>query len=181
MKYCFNVNLTDKDYFEFNKFIAIKSPYNKKQLVTLRLIFPIFFILCIVLLFINDEYSSKERLVSTIIYLILAVIAEIITPSIFTLFLKQNLRFQKKAGKAGYSASSQIEFYDDYFTEMTADGKTENKYSALERISIVDGYVYIHINGLMCYILPKSVFTSEKQYEEFIGFITSKCNVVDKY
>lgn len=181
MNFSFNVNLTDKDYFEYNKFIALKSPYNKKQLVTLRLIFPIFFILCIVLLFLNDEYSSKERLVSTIIYLILAIIAEICTPSILTFFLKQTLKSQKKTGKAGYSPNSQIEFYDDYFTETTSDGKTETKYSALERISVVDGYVYIHINGLMGYILPQSAFSSDGQYNNFLSFITAKCSVVDKY
>ena len=110
-----------------------------------------------------------------------AIIAEIFTPSILTFFLKQTLKSQKKTGKAGYSPNSQIEFYDDYFTETTSDGKTENKYSAVERISILDEYVYIHINSLMAYILPQSAFSSDEQYNDFLSFITSKCSVVDKY
>lgn len=59
--------------------------------------------------------------------------------------------------------------------------KTENKYSAVERVSVTDGYIYIHINGLMAYILPKPSFSSDGQYEEFLSFITSKCGNVEKY
>ena len=41
----------------------------------------------------------------------------------------------------GYSPSAVIEFYEDVFIETTPDNKTERKYSAIERISIVDNKV----------------------------------------
>ena len=71
-----------------------------------------------------------------------------------------------------YSPSSVIEFYEDVFIETTPDNKTEQKYSAIERISVVDNkVVYIHVNNIMSYILPFSCFESKEQYNEFFAQI----------
>lgn len=75
-----------------------------------------------------------------------------------------------------------MEFCDDCFTEITDEAKTEVKYSAVERISIISGKViYIHINKLMAYIIPIYSFESKEQYSSFISFIKTKNNNIDFY
>ena len=82
----------------------------------------------------------------------------------------------------GYSPVSEIEFYDESFVEITPDSKTEQKYSAIERVSVItDKVVYIHVNNVMSYILPLSCFESKEQYNNFLDFVRSKCANIDVY
>ncbi|MBR4845922.1 MAG: hypothetical protein IKU98_05835, partial [Bacteroidaceae bacterium] len=84
--------------------------------------------------------------------------------------------------KMGYSPLSVIEFYEDVFIETTPENKTEQKYTAIERVSVVDNkVVYIHVNNIMSYILPVSRFESKKQYDEVFEFINTKCSTIDIY
>ncbi len=74
-----------------------------------------------------------------------------------------------------FSQSSVIEFYDNLFCEKTPDNKTENNYSSIEQIYIVENTViYIYVNNIMAYIIPKKSFESESQYESFIEFLKKK-------
>ena len=82
----------------------------------------------------------------------------------------------------GYSPVSDMEFYDESFIETTPENKTEQKYSAIERISVItDKVIYIHINTVMAYILPIYCFESKEQYAEFLEFIKTKCKNIDVY
>ena len=82
----------------------------------------------------------------------------------------------------GYSPVSEMEFYDESFVEITPDNKTERKYSAIERVSVItDKVVYIHVNNVMSYILPLSCFESKEQYNNFLDFVRSKCANIDVY
>ena len=82
----------------------------------------------------------------------------------------------------GYSPVSEMEFYDECFVEITPDNKTEQKYSAIERVSVItDKVVYIHVNNVMSYILPLSCFESKEQYNNFLDFVRSKCANIDVY
>ena len=82
----------------------------------------------------------------------------------------------------GYYPVSEMEFYDESFMEITPDNKTEQKYSAIERVSVItDKVVYIHVNNVMSYILPLSCFESKEQYNNFLDFVRSKCTNIDVY
>ena len=82
----------------------------------------------------------------------------------------------------GYSPIAEMEFYDESFIEITPDNKTEQKYSAIERVSVIaDKVVYIHVNNVMSYILPLSCFESKEQYNNFLDFVRSKCANIDVY
>ena len=88
----------------------------------------------------------------------------------------------KKSGKMGYSPNAVMEFYDEIFVETTPENRTEQSYSAVERVSVVeDRTIYIHINNVMAYILPVTAFESKEQYDSFLSFIRTKCAIVDVY
>ena len=104
-------------------------------------------------------------------------------PNIMELFLGMMLlKSLKKQGKMGYSPNSEMEFFDDGFTETTPQNKTEQKYASIERISVVKGkIIYIHVNNVMSYLLPVSCFDSKEQYDAFLNLIKTKCSIVDIY
>lgn len=182
MKYRFNVIMTDEDYLDFNKFQLIRSSYGKKQLRNLRISLTVLFGASILVSLIIGDFSAEYILTAVIPLLILYIIMQAACKSFLAWSLKGQLKMMKKSGKPCYSPDSVMEFYEDCFTEITPDNKTEQRYSAIERISFVDDKViYIHINNLLAYVLPLNCFESKEQYESFSEFIKSKCGEVDIY
>lgn len=81
-----------------------------------------------------------------------------------------------------YSPTAQMKFYEDDFIEITPTNKIEQTYSAIERISVIrDQVLYIHVNNITAYILPRTCFDSQEQYDEFFAFIKTKCANIDVY
>lgn len=181
MKFKFNVNTTDRDYLDYNKFWMLRSHYGKKQMLSFRIVIAIFFG-AYIFIFLYGHNFTTDSFISIVPMVILLIIFELLFSSLFVLFLKCLLKSLKKKGKMGYSPSSTIEFYEDSFVEITPDNKTEQRYSSIERISIVDDkMVYIHVNNIMAYILPLSCFERKEQYADFLEFIKTKCENIDIY
>ena len=181
MKFQFNVNINEEDYLDYNKFWMLRSHYGKKQMSTFRIIIAVIIGLIILISLYGGNFTF-DSFIGIIPMAILLVLYELLLSPLFVLFLKCHLKSLKKKGKMGYSPSSVIEFYEDVFIETTPDNKTEQKYSAIERVSVVDNKViYIHVNNIMSYILPFSCFESSEQYNEFFEFIKTKCLNIDIY
>lgn len=181
MLYSYNVCLTEKDYCEFNEFLQIKSFYGKKVMTFLRITFAIIIGLGMVVSLFYDGFTD-ELVANIIADCLLIVFFELLLIPFMKLSIKIYIRIVKKVGKMAFSPSSVMEFYEDYFCETMPENKTEHKYSAIERISIIDGkIIYIHINHAMCYLLPYNVFESQNQYKQFVDFLKAKCDNIDWY
>ena len=181
MKFQFNVNTCDQDYLDYNKFWMLRSHYGKKQMTTSRIIIAVIIGVYILISLYGGNFTF-DSFIGIIPMAILLIIFELLLSPLFVLFLKSHLKSLKKKGKMGYSPSAVIEFYEDVFIETTPDNRTEQKYSAIERVSVVDNkVVYIHVNNIMSYILPFSCFESNEQYNEFFEFIKTKCSNIDIY
>ena len=181
MKFQFTVNTNDKDYLEYNKFWSFRSHYGKRQIVTFRIVIAALLCLNALVLLYGGGFTA-EAFISIIPAVITLIIFELALNPFFVLILKLQMKGLKKQGKMGYSPVSNIEFYEDTFIEITPDNKTEQKYSAVERISVVDNkYIYIHVNNIMSYILPFSCFETKEQLDEFLAFLKTKCENIDIY
>lgn len=181
MLFKLNVWQTDDDYLEFNKFWMLRSHYGKKQLLSFRLML-IAMTVIFSLISLWGGGFSLDSFIGIIPFVAIMLILFLCLPKILAFGLKHQIKSLKKSGKMGYSPSSVIEFYDDEFTEATEENQTRQKYTAIERISIVNGKnIYIHINNIMAYILPWYCFDSDKQRDEFIEFIKTKCENIDIY
>lgn len=181
MHFKFYINITEEDYLDFNKFQTIKSPYAKKQITKLR-IGLLAVMLALVILHVTSYGFTVETFVGLAPLLVILLLFIILAPIGMTFTLKASIKTLKKQGKMAYSPSSVMEFYEDIFIETTSTNKTEQKYSSVERVSIVDNkMIYIHINNVSAYLLPIASFESEKQYEEFLTFIKAKCSDVAVY
>lgn len=181
MKFQFNISMNDQDYLDYHKFWMLRSHYGKKQMTTFRVVFAIIIGVYILILLYGSNFTF-DSFIGIIPMVIILIIFELLLSPLFVLFLKSYLNSMKKKGKMGYSPLSVIEFYEDVFIETTPENKTEQKYSAIERISVVDNkVVYIHVNNIMSYILPFSCFKSKEQCNEFFEFIKTKCSNIDIY
>ena len=181
MKFKFLIRLTDKEYLDFNIFWMFQAPYGKKNILKYRITLAVLF-LAIGFLSVLGGSFSKDAFLGAIPYLIILVIIQLLLKPFFLSVLKGQLKSLKKKGKMGYSSVAEMEFFEDGFVEITPESKSEQKYSAIERISVVsDKALYIHVNNVMAYILPKATFESQEQYDAFLEFIKTKCATVDTY
>ena len=181
MNFKINVYLTDKDYMDYNVFWMTKSAYGKKQMVGYR-IFIAVFIAALCALSLAYREDGVSAFVPIVAYLAVLVLFQIFLVPILVGGVKGTFNLLKKQGKMGYSPNSEMEFFEDCFVEITPEAKTEQKYLAIERISVIgEKVVYVHVNNVAAYILPNSCFASTEQYDEFMRFIRTKCQNVDVY
>ena len=177
----FDVIVNDQDYLDFHKFWLTRSLYGKEQMRSSRIVVALIFVVSILLLLFVDNFSVTAFL-DTIPLLIALIVMQIVLVKILCLSLKRQIKSLKKSGRMGYSPNSILEFLEDSFIERTPDNKTEHKYSAIERVSIVDNkMIYIHVNNVMSYMLPLSCFDSKEKYNDFFNFIKTKCEIIDIY
>ena len=178
MNFKFDVHISDKDYYEFNKFVAFKSKQGRKRMLFYRL-----FLAIVIALSILRKEVDESRLIATIIaYIFTIIIIQILFTVMLKLSLIINMKVSKANNKLNYSPNSVIEFYDDKFIETTPLNKSEVLYSAIHEVSVVnEKYIYLHLSSVLFYIIPFSSFESKKQYDEFIEFLKTKYQNIDYY
>ena len=173
MKFSFEINLSDSDYFDFNKFIIY---HKRKQLINLsRLIICLLYVI-FALFFALIVKQGPLLVFAEGIWLLAAILLFVFTKQQFISSIKKEIKSFKKKGKQLYSPVSYMEFYDDFFCETTENEKNELKYEAIESVSIIkEKTIYLHKNDALAFILPISSFISKEQYDAFIDFIKTKC------
>lgn len=182
MKFKFKIRLIDKDYLDFNVFHSTRSYYSRNMIIQYRIIIAVLFALGIFLIVFTRGFSDPSVIYGIIIMIISCVFFQVLIKKFIVFALKLQMKAMKNSGKTGYSPESTLEFYENYFTEITPQVKHEVKYSAVERISIVDKeMIYIYVSGTSAYILPIYYFESGEPYNDFLTFIREKCANIDVY
>ena len=181
MLYQFDVTLSDKDYLDYNIFWMIKSPYGRKQMLKFRLLIVTIFVVLALISLVSGDFAPQAFL-TLIPYAIMLLLVQLLFNSIFILTLKAQMKALKKQGKMGYTPTATIAFFEDKFVESAATNTTEQAYTAIERISVMENRaIYIHVNNVMSYILPFSCFASDEEREALLAFLKTKCGTVDLY
>lgn len=182
MKFRFNVNLSEQDYLDFNLFLNLKSHYGKGQMKTIRILLAIMCVFMIGVFVVLAEFSGIGMVLFLVFGIVVLIFSQMFLEKSFARTLTKQMRNLKKRGKMAYSPESVLEFYEDVLVETTPENRNEQKYSSIDRISIVDNKViYIHISNLAAYLLPVSCFESKEQFDDFLSFIKTKCGIVDTY
>ena len=181
MRFKFDINKTDKDFIDFNVFFNTKAPMGKKLNGILRISIAVIILFFFFISLIDDGFSLKNLIVSSIIYLVPLIILEIIIQPLFVLLLKLFCKSMVNGkGKKPYTVSEVLEFYDDYIIETEEYVKSEIQYPIFESVYVVEGKaVYLNVSKNQIQIIPDHSFTSLEQKKEFVEFIKTKCyNVV---
>ena len=181
MHFKFHIHIDDQEYLAFNRFHMFRSPYGKKQIVKIRWCFAAVFGALAFVSLIQQQFSFASW-IGFFLYLLFGGLFQLLLKPIYMWSIKKHINALKKMGKPGYSPVSGIEFYDDYFIETTETNKTQQTYASLERVSVVDDQViYLHPNSMLVYILPIRCFESKAQCEEFLAFMKTKCDKIERY
>ena len=181
MLFQLNINLSEDDYLDFNKFHSFESMHGKKLINKTR----IFFVLAMIILaalFI----LVKGLTIFTITYAVLLLLFTLLYMVFFKKILTRNVKTQikrlKKVGTLPFDPVSTLEFHEDKMVEITALQRTEQSYSIFERICVVkDRYVLLYKSSVGAYILPVSQIKEQLNQEDFIAFLAKKCTNVEYY
>ena len=88
----------------------------------------------------------------------------------------------KKIGKSSFTPTSTLEFYEDYFVEISPSVRSEQKYAAIERIYVVkDRYIFMYFSSTGAYVLPIAQIKEQINQEEFMLFLSRKCSDIAYY
>ena len=144
MQFRFQVAFNDDDYLEYNKFHLLKSPYGAKTRKSMRMTISVILATFAIISLISGGFSASSIL-SVIPLFVIWLVFWLLMDKFLVSTVKAQLKQMKKSGKLPYSQSAILEFYEKGFVEFTEANKTEQKYSSIERISIVDKrYIYTH-------------------------------------
>lgn len=181
MFFRFNINLTEEDYLAFSQFTSFESVIGKKQLTKSRIVFIALMAFMVVLPMIICGFTLPF-LVFAIFVTLITLIYMLLLKKILTLNIKAQIKRMKKTGKLPCDFESVYEFNEESVIETTSSTRTEQSYSALEKICVVkDRYILLYNSSISAYILPLQQIKAQSNADEFLRFISEKCNTVEYY
>lgn len=175
MRFRLNITSTEEDYKAFLLFDQMKSPRGKKNVRQACLIRLLFTAVYLFTCFCFWGRSPAFALLGA---------AMALYGLITVLFLKQILKrrinkYVKKAKKEGrplFDPTSQMEFYEETFVEITPQIRTEQSYSTLSRICVVkDRYIFLYEQKPFSFNLPIAQIKGQLDEKEFLAFLATKC------
>lgn len=181
MKFKFDIKINEEDFYKFNEFVILRSPYGKKSMRALRLAIVIMLGLFSAMSFVMNGVT-KGTLIALGATAVLILIFQIALNPVMKRTLRKQIKNMNSMGKPGYCESSVMEVYDDHFIDNQDDGEHKVRFASVERVSIIkDKFVYIHVNSATGYIIKRDVFESDEQYSEFEAFLAEKCKEINRY
>ena len=177
MRFQLNITLTEEDYLAFNSFHSLESAHGRKQIQKSRIFFisVIVILMALVILFLGWTTVS-------VTYVVLVGLFALLYTLLFKKIIKRNIMSQLKIGKLPFDTVSKLEFHEDRIVEITDTKHIELLYNILERICVVkDHYIYLYTSSVQAYILPIAQLKEQLGQEEFMGFISQKCNNIEHY
>lgn len=181
MRFQLDITLTEEDYLAYNIFHALESLQGKKQLRKRRIFYisiTLIVLACALLLVGWTPFSIALIVVLglyTVLYLLL--LKKMISSNI-----KAHIKQLKKAGKLPIDPVSTIEFYEDKMVDASPGKRSEQSYTVLERICVVKNrFVLLYNSSISANILPFSQIQAQLEQEEFLRFLSEKCNCIEYY
>jgi len=181
MLFQLNINLSEDDYLDFNKFHSFESMHGKKLINKTR----IFFVLAMIILaafFLLVMGLTTFSITYAVLLLLFALLYMVFFKKILTRNVKTQIKRLKKVGKLPFDPVSTLEFHEDKMVEITALQRTEQSYSIFERICVVKNrYVLLYKSSVGAYILPVTQIEAQLNQRDFIDFLSQKCPNVEYY
>ena len=179
MRYQLNITLLEEDYFAFNYFHAVEAPQQSDQLRRNRIVFICMGMILLLMAIFLFGPGSPFFLYGILFGGFLVV---------YSLFMKKfaanNIRSRiakmKEAGKLPYSQQAQVIFEEDKVIEVTPGARTEESYDLIDVIYVLpDRYVYIYTNSMRAYTLPIPQLQAQLDLQEFLEFLSTKCQKIE--
>lgn len=181
MLFRLNINLTDEDYFQYNRFHALETPQGKQSIKKAHTIFVLTIVVLSAMILSLQGWTLSSKL-----YCLAIGVWVIIYFATYKNTLDKNLRKQinrlKETGKLPFDPRSILEFHEDRLVEITDDTHTERRYVSIERVYVYkDSYIFLYKSSMGAYVLPLPQVRAQVNQEDFIRFLSQKCNTVEYY
>ena len=176
-----NINLSEDDYFAFNKFCIIESADGKRAIRKDRIFFILgMAVLAAVIIFMLGLTTYAMTYVAGL--LLWTLICMLLTKKMLVWNLKARLKRAKKRGKLPFDPVSTLEFYEDKMVDIAASSRTERSYAVLERICILkERYIILYDTSISGNIIPIPQVKRQVNYEDFVEFLSQKCANIEYY
>lgn len=164
--------MTEEEYFEYNLCHRYSMPEYRKKLMMHRFLFPILYMVCVILVglyFIN--YIGYY-----LPFISISVVQIVFHRKLVERDIRKSIKMMKASGKAPFADDYKAVFEEDKVTTSTKDTEISNSYSAFEKIVIGRNALYLYRNAISATILPYRIFASEEEKESFLQFIQQKTN-----
>ncbi len=177
-----NYSVSNNDYIQYNVHHTENSPTFKKQTMTMRLVFPIIFILITLISYAGEIAHPKPETIigmgCTFVFLaIISILFFVFYPAIFRKTLIRNINSMLNEGK-------QNEFIGEHklllqenrlrVENITRESTIETAYKNIERIVCDKNALYIYTGSITAFIIPANAFTTDMEKEKFIAELKSK-------
>ena len=181
MIYKLDVTLTDELYADFNCFTAVEAKNARRNLIKSRVIIYSVLAACLLVIAIVNGFSSFFVFYAVLVTL-LAVYNIVNTKKFMKKRVIKALNKIRKTSKVPYSPTATMEFYEDKLLEISPNSRIEQDYLGLDRICVVKGrFILLYNSDIGAYILPEQQVKAQVDLDEFIAFITQKCDKVEYY
>ena len=181
MLFQLNINLSEDDYLDFNKFHSFESMHGKKLINKTR----IFFVLAMIILaalFLLVMGLTTFSITYAVLLLLFTLLYMVFFKKVLTRNIKVQIKRLKKIGKLPFDPVSTLEFYEDKMVEITASSRTEQGYTIFERVCVVkDRYILLYKSSVTAYILPVAQIKAQLNQENLVDFLSKKCTNVEYY
>jgi len=178
-----NIHITHKDYYKFSRYASKRATTPETRRAKRIVVYIILIILVSILLlagtyntesWVQDFKFVKDFHRPTAIFILIPFF--FITLSYLNLILQSQK--SAKPSKAGLVIGDhEIEFLDEKISDITPLGTSFHRWEAVEDIVVHKGNVYVFLDTMLAYILPKSSFSSKKEIQDLSEYLRQNIEI----
>ncbi len=172
--YEYKIKLDEKDYIQFNDYHLSNSRVGKKTVNMIRILVPILF-LCAIFIFLIANADVELIITLSITAVIVSILMVFYSKKLLMKTMTKSIKTLKKDGKLPFNIEATITFDEAGIHEKSLNSESKTNYVLVEKIGQNEHAVYIYISAVQAYIIPITCFSSDREKDEFLEYINTKC------
>lgn len=160
------IEFTRTDFWEFNKYVLFKRKFKRHYIIA-----TFFVVLWLIILNLNAQLNITKILLELVIFY------AIWTAAIFLMHFISIHRIKNMPDKDGSIIGKKTYIIqEDGLKEITETTESLVKWNGIKRITENKSCIFIFVDKIAAYVIPKRYFNSEIAINEFINLIEKKIN-----
>jgi len=160
----FKLQLSRQDYLEFNKYVLFKTRIKRNIII-------VSFITLLWIVFLN--YNQPLDLIIILIELILfSMIWSILFLLIYGIAF---LKIKKMPDENGSILEEKTYiFSEEGLKQISTNSESFTKWNAFKSIEENKKYIFLFVDKIAAYVIPKRIFQDSKEINDFVDFLKEK-------
>ena len=168
----FEFDLNKQDYIDFNICHIKNSETLRKSLLFQQYIPAVVYL---VLPFILVNVTDIPLWLWLTVFVLAAILWVVFYPKyLISSTIKRISKMVNEGKNKDMLGKHCLTFNDEGIIETSKNGESKISWSGIEEIKETDKHFFIYISSIMAYIVPKRVFKTDGEKDEFLNFIKNK-------